>query len=290
VSKDLISKNRTDKSQSLTEVQEATRSLAESMLFGTTVPRRVEEHPRVILALDCTTSMGEYLEERRITPEAALTNADSLFAGQAGLRVRLAFFRGDDRSAKHPRQLRFSNRWYDSPEELARAITQIEHWPGWTQHCRLLRSIAEEAEKQAIQQVIIISDAFEEQTPLRPQGDDLQAARVHARRLRNLGTNVVLGFKGIVRGGCPLDRAGVRAEHAFKVIAQEGGGYVFLFDPATVADRFAEIATQAALAAKGDATGAQKLLQHLQSVLFDMTVGERVPSARCASESEGSVG
>ena len=87
---------------------------------------------------------------------------------------------------------------------------------------------------------------LEQQTPLRPDGDDLLAARVHARRLRNLGTEVVFGFKEIIRGACPLDRAGVNAEQAFRDIAREAGGYVFPFIPATVADRFVEIATQAA--------------------------------------------
>jgi hypothetical protein len=30
------------------------------------------------------------------------------------------------------------------------------------------------------------------------------------------------------------------------------------------------------------------MLEHMQSIPFEMTVGERVPSARCASESEES--
>jgi hypothetical protein len=63
------------------------------------------------------------------------------------------------------------------------SLAVIEHWPGWTQHCRLLRHAVEETEKQPVQVLVIISDAFEERTPLRPQGDDLTAARIHARRL-----------------------------------------------------------------------------------------------------------
>ena len=114
------------------------------------------------------------------------------------------------------------------------------------------------------------------------------AARIHAARLRDLGVKLVVGYKGTVRGGCPLDRAGVNAEHAFRDITRENGGYVFLFDPATVADRFAEIATQATLAAKGDAAGAQKLIEHMQTVAFEMVVEERVPSTRCAARSEES--
>jgi hypothetical protein len=298
VSKDLIGKDQIGKDQigkdqrkdesTLTEVQKATQSLAEMMLFGAEAPPCVEDHPSIILAIDYTSSMGpERIEERRITAEAARSIAYSLLA-QLGTQVLLAFFRGDghDRSAKHPRQLKFSKVWYSAPEELAQAIMKIEHWAGWTQHCRLLRHVVEEANKRAIQRVVIISDAFEQQTPLRPDGDDLLAARVHARRLRNLGTEVVFGFKGIIRGACPLDRAGVNAEQAFRDIASEAGGYVFPFDPATIADRFAEIATQAAFAAKGDAAGPQKLLEHLQSAPFEMTVGEQVPNSKCQSQSE----
>jgi hypothetical protein len=267
-----------------TEVERAQEVLAERMLFGTSSRPQDAGPPSIVLAFDGTVSMGEYIEERRITLEAARSIAYSLFAEQSGLRVRLAFFRGDgdDRSTKHPRQLKFSKEWYDAPEKLARHIAAIEHWPGWTQHCRLLRLVAEEAQKQAIQRVVIVSDAFERRTPLRPDGDDLIAARIHAARLRDLGVKLVVGYKGTIRGACPLDRAGINAEQAFRAIAKEAGGYVFLLDPATVVDRFAEIATQAALAAKGDAASAQKLLEHLQSMPFEMTVGERVPSARAA--------
>jgi hypothetical protein len=40
------------------------------------------------------------------------------------------------------------------------------------------------------------------------------------------------------------------------------------------------------LVAKGDVDGAQRMLEHLQTIPFEMTVGEREPSPRCASESE----
>jgi hypothetical protein len=268
-----------------TEVERAQEALAAGMLFGASVRPQQAGPPSIVLAIDCTASMGEYIKERRITPEVARDIAYSLFK-QPGMRVRLAFFRGngDDPPAKHPRQLRFSKECYSTPEKLAQEITQIEHWPGWTQHTRFLRLVVDEAEKQRIPYVVILSDAFERQTLLRLDGDDVMAARVHARRLRNLGTKVVFGFKGIIRGGCPLDRAGIGAEEAFRDIAREADGYVFLFDPATAADRFAEIATQVVLAARGDAGGAQKLIEHLQSMPFEMTVGEQVPSARCVSE------
>ena len=271
-----------------TEVVEATHALAEMMLFGTEPrPQPVQDRPRIILALDCTTSMGEFIEARKITAEVATTMAKALFekAGRAGLEVQLVYFRGngDEQSSKQPRQFRVSKKWYTTPEELARAIAAIDHWPGWTQHCRVLRHAFAEAEKQAVQELVMITDAFEERTPLRPEGDDLLAARVHARRLRDLGVKIVAGYKGTIRGGCPLDRAGVSAEQAFRDITDENGGYCFLLNPEELAERFSDVATQAVLVAKGDTAGAKVLLEHLRAVSFEMenVVGEQVPSTKC---------
>jgi len=284
-----------------TEVDAGKKALAKRMLFGAASrPQPAQGPARIILGLDCTSSMGEYLEERRITPEAASAMARGLFAkaGPEGLAVQLAFFRGDLRSPKQSRQFRVSSaitrsgtraiKWYTTPEELARAITAIEHWPGWTQHCRLLRHAVAEAEMQAIAAVVILSDAFEQQTPLRPEGDDLVAARVQAGRLRELGVKIVVGYKGTIQGGCPLDRAGVGAERAFGDITRENGGYCFPLSEAELRDRFCQIAEHALLTAHGNTTAAQLLLEHLQAIPFEMTVAEPVPSTRCASESEGS--
>jgi hypothetical protein len=287
MSKDLVHKMGVSEQSETTEVDEARHALAERMLFGTeALPQPVQGRPRIILALDCTVSMGEFMEVRKITPKAASTVANALFAkaGPAGLEVLLAYFRGDDKSSKQPRQFRVSNKWYITPDELAHAIAAVEHWPGWTQHCRVLRHAVSVAEKQAVQELVIVSDAFEEQTPLRPQGDDLVAARVHALRLRDLGVKIVFGYKGTIRGGCPLNRAGVSAEQAFRAIAEENGGACFLLNPADLAERFSEIAAQASLAAKGDAVGARALLEHFRAVPFEMemnVVGEQTPNAKC---------
>lgn len=277
--KDLKQPNQTE-ADARTEVDRAQDALAEAMLFGE--PRKQPAHgpARIILGLDCTSSMDEYIPARNITPEAAATIARSLFAGRSGLQVQLAYFRGEDRSTNRPRQFRVSDKWYTEPTELARAITAIEHWPGWTQHCRLLRHAVAVAEKHSIQSLVIISDAFEQRTPRRPHGDDLEAARIHARRLRGLGVPICAAFKGTIRGGCPLDRAGIDAERAFREIVEENG-CCFLLDPTELAERFSEIATAATLAAKGDAAGAQALLQHLRTVPFDMVVGEELTNAGC---------
>jgi hypothetical protein len=284
--KKLDQRESKQESDQLTEASMAVQALTERTLFGAK-PRPQSDSPRIILALDCTSSMDEFIEERKITPEAATIIADALFAKAAGLQVQLAYFRGDDQSAKQPRQLRVSNKWYTTPEELARAIAAIEHWPGWTQHCRLLRHVAEEAEKHAIQQVIVLTDAFERQTPGRPHGDDFKAAQVHAQRCADFGTKIVFGYKGTIQGGCPLDRAGVNAERAFRDIASESGGACFLFNPATLAERFGELASQAALAAKGDTAAAKLQLQHFQTIPFDMqtnVVGAQVPRCKTGED------
>jgi hypothetical protein len=170
---------------------------------------------------------------------------------------------------------------------LARAIASIEHWPGWTQHCKTLRHAIDVAKENPVQELVIISDAFEEATPRRPQGDDLQAALVHAETLRDLGVKIVAAFKGRILGGCPANRAGITAEHAFRAITQTNNGVAFLFDPANLTDlaeQFGAIAAEAMLAAHGDTDGAVRLLQHMQSVPFEMTVvGEQLSA--CAASS-----
>lgn len=276
------------KTGALTEADMAVHSIAEQLLFGAEPQtERAGGPPSIILMLDCTTSMGEFLPERRISPEMARTMADALFAkGGAGLRVKLAYFRGDgqDGVSKKPRQLHAFKDWFETPEDLACAIAGIEHWPGWSQICGLLRYAVDEAEKQPVHEVVIVSDAFETKTQRRPLGDNLQAARVHAERLRALGVKLAFAYKGTVQGGCPLDRAGVGVEEAFRSIAEANGGAAFLFNPLTIADRLGALAGQAALTAKGDVAGAQLLLEHLQAVPFSMEsniVGAQVP--RCAA-------
>lgn len=281
------------KTSTSTEADLAVHSIAEQMLFGAEPTQSVGGPPSIILMLDCTTSMGEFLPERRITPEMARTMADALFRkGGAGLRVKLAYFRGDGEEgvSKKPRQLHAFKDWYETPEDLAREIAGIEHWPGWTQICPLLRYAVDVAEKEPVHEVVVISDAFETKTKRRPHGDDLQAARVHAERLRALGATLSFGYKGTISGGCPLDRAGIRVEEAFRSIAEANGGAAFLFDlldPATIADRLGGLAGQAALTAKGDVAGAQLLLEHFQSVPFEMNVvGAQVASCAATEAKE----
>jgi hypothetical protein len=121
--KDLVCRNdieKSEKSEQRTEVGEVVHALAERMLFGAE-PRPQSGPPRIILALDCTTSMGEFIEERKITPQAASTMANALFAkaGPAGLQVQLTYFRGDDRSSNQPRQFQV-DKWYTTRTRVER--------------------------------------------------------------------------------------------------------------------------------------------------------------------------
>jgi hypothetical protein len=216
------------------------------------------------------------------------------------LRVKVAFFRGDDGSPeqqkkqpkppKHPRQLRVSDRYFTSAAELAQHIAVLEPWGGWTQHVALLECFVKEAEKEAVDFAVIITDAFERQTPRRPDGDNVEAAKLHARRLRDLGVTLAVGFKGVVDGACPLNRAGSDAVKDFAAIAEAAGGYCFLCnsaaDPRLVFEAFRKIGEQTKLQVQGDLIGAQLMLEHQQQVPFDLRVGEMVPSARCTSNQE----
>jgi hypothetical protein len=69
MSKDLVRKSDVSKPEQTTkseqtEVDQATYALAEMMLFGReSRPQPVQDRPRIILARDCTSSMGEFIED-----------------------------------------------------------------------------------------------------------------------------------------------------------------------------------------------------------------------------------
>jgi hypothetical protein len=207
-----------------------------------------------------------------------------------GLRVKLIYFRGDDRNLKQPRQLRVSNEWYTSAGELVRAMLLLKSWGGWTQHTALLRQAVAEAEKQAIERRSLPMLSRDGRLcgrtgMIRPQ--HLCISRAYAIS----GCRLISASEGS-SGACPLDRAGIKAEQVFQDLARAGGGRCFLCDPAgdleQLHERFREIGELVRLRGRGDAPGEQLLLAHLQSVKFEMVVGERVPSARCASQSQES--
>ncbi len=144
--------------------------------------------------------------------------------------------------------------------------------------------IIREAKKQPIHAALVLTDAVELRGPGNPDGDVMEDLSKDAIRLKRVGCTISFAFKGIIKNGCPIDRAGPHAEQRIKEIAEDNGGAFFLYNPADpeFTKRFGEIAAQAALTAKGDAAGARLLLEHLQAFPFDMNVvGEQVPSAKC---------
>src|SRR2546430_12209413 len=118
--------------------------------------------PRIIISLDCTTSMGEYLPGRPLTLKAARAHVRPLFekAGAAGLEVQFVYFRGYDEHSSRPREC-LASKWFTEPEALARAMAAVEHAPGWTQHNRVFKHVIREAEKHPVHELIVITDAYE---------------------------------------------------------------------------------------------------------------------------------
>jgi hypothetical protein len=238
--------------------------------------------PRVVIEIDATSSMGEYLPERKLTLAAARAVVCPIFEklGPGGL-AQFVYFRGADECK--------ASKWFSDPEAMARAMTAVEHRGGWTQHNRVLEYVIREAEKHPIHELLLLTDAFERRLPRRPDGDVLEDAIVQAAQLRALGVNITIGYKGSIRS-CPLDRAGPEAEQDLAAIAKSNGGTCFLFNPkkaAAAAQRLAEVAAHAVVKVSGDGAGAQRVLEHMQSVPFDMgvAVDDEVPIKRCG-ESE----
>jgi hypothetical protein len=229
---------------------------------------------RIAIVVDDTTSMGEFLPERKVTLEAARRFLRAMFAAAGDLQVQVVPFRGQP------------SEWFTDPEKAAQWIAKIRHEPGWTQHGKAFGHVIREAKKQPIHAAVVFTDAVELRGPRNPDGDVLENLCKDAMRMKRLGCTVTFAYKGSIENGCPIDRAGPHAWQRIQEIAEDGDGYAFVYNPADPkADlkRFSEIATQAALAAKGDAVGAkQLLLEHHEAVPFDMTVvGEQVPSAKC---------
>jgi hypothetical protein len=196
-----------------------------------------------------------------------------MFAAAAGLQVQIVSFRGQP------------SKWFTNPEEAAQWIASIKHEPGWTQHKKVFEHIIREAKEKPIHAAIVLTDAVELRGRGNPDGDVMEDLAKNAMRMKRLGCTVNFGYKGTIKGGCPIDRAGPHAEQRIKELAEDGGGCSFLYDPANpeFAKRFGEIATQAALAARGDAAGAQLLLEHRLAVPFEVNVVGEVVNAKCTS-------
>jgi hypothetical protein len=90
-------------------------------------------------------------------------------------------------------------------------------------------TIAAEAEKQAVKQVVIISDAFERRKRRRSKGEVQAAAQVWAAQLRDLGVKLVVGYEGSSVAPVRSIAPGQVPNGHFRTlpVTRENGGYVF---------------------------------------------------------------
>jgi hypothetical protein len=152
IRKDDQGKQQTTRKQQTTEAGEAVHALVGDMLFGSKPPP--QDRTRIVLGIDATSSMDEFIPARRMTPEAAATIAEAIYAKAPSALVDIMVFRGDDKNSQQPRQLK-EFKGIETAAKLTRLLQGIEHAPGWTQHCHLLRKVAERAKEQAIQQFVL---------------------------------------------------------------------------------------------------------------------------------------
>ena len=119
------------------------------------------------------------------------------------LDVQLVYYRGDECRA---------SKWVSSGEQLAHLMNRIECEGGYTQIGRVLDHALRENEKAAVQALVFIGDAMEEQID------------VLADAARKLGTQGVPIF--IFQEG--RDTA---VRRAFRLLALKSGGTYFEFNP-----------------------------------------------------------
>jgi hypothetical protein len=196
----------------------------------------------------------------------------------AGTEILILYFRGTNE---------FGNLgWFTDPEAAAQAIAGIEHAGGFTQHKKWQKYLIEEIRKQPVHLVIPYSDAVEPHGLGNLNGDDLVELCKNAMRLRRGGCRIAWAYPGTIPYGCPLDRAGPHAEERIREMCADNEGVVLNVTDPEFLNHLRKAVTEAALRARGDVEGAQKLLPHLQTVPFDLVaVGEGVPVGRCTSGS-----
>ncbi len=114
------------------------------------VERKGAGRGRLIFAMDATMS-------RQPTWDSALQTQAEMFEETGrigGLDVQLVYFRGF-------REVR-SSKWVSDPEALARLMTKVDCRGGNTQIARVLKHIRRETGKQAVNAVVYVGDAMEE--------------------------------------------------------------------------------------------------------------------------------
>jgi hypothetical protein len=152
---------------------------------------------RLIFTLDATAS-------RAPTWAIARDLQTKMFREAAGhLDMQLVYYRGDECRA---------SKWVSSGEQLAQLMNGIDCQAGYTQIGRVLAHALREAEKAAVQALVFIGDAMEEQ---------IEELAAMAGKLGTLGVPIFLFQEG-------RDPA---VRKAFRLLALKSGGAYFEFNP-----------------------------------------------------------
>jgi hypothetical protein len=205
--------------------------------------------PRVILALANHAHTAGWHRAKALQRETFEAAAGS------GLEMKFAFYGPDD--AAGVRRCRITTRWITDPDEMAGVMDRAECNCGCYVNVRdVLAQAAKEAEERPLRAVIIVGDAFHDDS------DGLDEAAICANQLRRAGTQLFL----IQLGDDP------HTARRLQYLARVSGGVYFRFDPRTQERQFSEMwKAMSVYAAGGEGavkmTGGQAatlLLQHLK--------------------------
>ena len=157
---------------------------------------------RLMFALDATASRAPTWAIARDLQAKMFRTAAPI----GHLDVQLAYYRGASECR--------ASRWVSNGEQLAHLMNRIECEGGCTQIGRVLTHTLREAEKAAMQALVFIGDAMEEQ---------LEELAAKAAQLGKLGVPIFL----FQEGRDPVVRK------AFRLLALKSGGAYFEFNPNT---------------------------------------------------------
>ena len=154
---------------------------------------------RLMFALDATASRAPTWAIARDLQAKMFCEAAPI----GHLDVQLVYYRADQCRA---------SKWVSSGEHLAQLMNRIECEAGYTQISRVLAHALRENEKAAVQALVFIGDAMEEQ---------IEELAAMASKLGTLGVPIFLFQEG-------RDPA---ARKAFRLLALKSGGAYFEFNP-----------------------------------------------------------
>lgn len=167
---------------------------------------------RLMFALDATASRAPTWAIARDLQAKMFREAAPI----GRLDVQLVYYRADECRA---------SKWVSSGEQLAQLMNRIECEAGYTQIGRVLAHAVREAERAAVQALVFIGDAMEEQ---------IEELAAMAGNLGTLGVPIFLFQEG-------RDPA---VRKAFRLLALKSGGAYFEFNPADTARAVEQLSDQ----------------------------------------------